>query len=189
MSTSEKFLLLSTCFLLLTITTGVVHASGCTPDPTVGACITTDKATYSPGDAVNVTVNVLAKLFPGNLTKLPFAVEIVPVGTATYDVAIAPLTLTGPSGGGTLDTGSVELKLPTNTTAGHYDIRIDFCEKVTVSPPDCIGEYTMFQGATTGITVTGQKPVPETRSALLLLLPALLIGLYVVNRRRLTKYE
>jgi hypothetical protein len=37
-------------------------------------------------------------------------------------------------------------------------------------------------------TVTSQAPVPETPSVLLLLLPAMLVGVYVLRRRRLTKY-
>lgn len=48
MSRSKGILLiLLACFMLSTIMTRAVNADGCTPSPSTGICITTDKTTYS----------------------------------------------------------------------------------------------------------------------------------------------
>jgi hypothetical protein len=55
------------------------------------------------------------------------------------------------------------------------------------------GQYylELWQGdvgrAQVEITVTSSTPVPETSSTLILLLPALLVGIYVLERRKNTK--
>ena len=161
------------------------------PDPQVGACITTDKTAYNPGDTVHVTVNVLTKFLPSNVTKINLhqAVQIESITSPFPVVAIAPLILPTPTQGAPVDTGLVALTLPTNTTAGHYYVRILFCEELTQSggQTQCSGWFLLFPSATIDITVIGQA-VPETPSIALLLLPALLLAIYVTrcNKTRLT---
>jgi hypothetical protein len=161
-----QIVLLLVCFLLSTII-GVVHAAGCTPDPDTGICISTDKTTYSPGDTVLLTINALARVVGSGITLL---VGIVPVGGTPFysDIASASVSLNSYYLGGPVDTGYGNLELPTNTTAGHYDVEIVF-------PCQC---------GSVGIAVTSQTPVPETPSVLGLLLPALLVGIYVLKRKK-----
>ncbi len=160
MSKSNAIVLLLACFLLSTMI-GVVHA-GCTPNPDTGVCITTDKTTYSPGENVIATVTIAPRLgYPG------LSVEILPVpespGCGVYCfIAIGFVSLSGVG-------VTVPLKLPENTTAGHYDVEVFF-------------QWTPL--AAVGIIVTGQTPVPESPAVLALLIPALLVGIYALQRRK-----
>jgi hypothetical protein len=70
--------------------------------------------------------------------------------------------------------GPAALILPDNARAGHYDVGVLVFE----------GEVFTLD-ATAGITVTGQRPVPETPSMLALLLPAFLLGIYVLRRKKI----
>ena len=163
MSKPKGMLLLSACFLLLTIM-GVVHAAGCTPSPGTSICITTNKTTYSPGDTVHVTVTVRAPLTGAT----SITVEIVPVsgGSVFVPTVMGNVSVSG---------GTVALTLPASITPGHYDVGVLVVEGMTFTLDPFVG-----------IAVTNPTPVPETPSVLGLLLPALLVGIYVSRKKKRT---
>lgn len=154
MSRSNVIVLLLACILLST-GVGAVHATGCTPDPDTGICISTDKITYSPGDTVLVTINALTRVVGNGIT---LTIGIVPVGgTPLYsDIASASVSLNSYYLGGPVDTGYGYLELPTNTAAGHYDVGILSCPAPGLNngQPTCNAQYTLYPGISVGITVT-----------------------------------
>lgn len=156
--------------LLAPLITGIVHADGCNPltmsADTGYICITTDKASYRPGETVIVTVDNY-----GPSISSVF-VEIVPVPFPSCGYLCPTASGTVQFNGGI--EGTVSLRLPDNTTAGRYDVGL-----LSGGYP----QFSLYQDAEVGITVTGQAPVPESSSVLGLLLPALLVGIYVSKRR------
>lgn len=66
--------------------------------------------------------------------------------------------------------GTVAIRLPDHVTAGNYEVQV-------FGP-----QWAPY--ASTEIAVTGQTPVPETQSVLGLLLPALLVGIYILGRKK-----
>jgi hypothetical protein len=144
---------------------GVVQAAACTPSPQTPICITTDKTTYSPGEAVHVTVTVRGPL--NGTTSI--SVEVVPASGGSVFVPTASGTVS--VGKGTV-VGTVALILPNSITPGHYTVGVLVVEEdvFTLDP-------------VVGITVTNPTPVPETPSVLGLLLSALLVGIYVSGKK------
>lgn len=169
MATSKWILLLLACVLLSTLTTGIVHASGCTPDPDIGICVTTDKTTYNPGEAVTVTVDVAV---PPNIPSVTASIAIFPLPPSPCGLSCATawgnVTLVG--SGTEVWSGTVAIRLPDHVTAGNYEVQV-------FGP-----QWAPY--ASTEIAVTGQTPVPETQSVLGLLLPALLVGIYILGRKK-----
>ncbi len=155
MSRFKGIFLLLACVLLLTIM-GLAHAQGSS------ITVTTDKTTYSPGDTVRVTVTVT-----GPITGPGLTVEIVPVpmSSGLFPVAAGTLSVSG---------GTLALTLPNSTTPGHYDVGVVAEEG---------GTFTLDPAV--GVTVTKLTPVPETPSALGLLLPAMLAVIIVLRKNRL----
>ena len=123
MGKSNGIVLLLACILFSTAIGGVAHAAGCTPTPETQMCITTDKTTYNPGEAVIATVE---EILPPNTSEVTASVEIFPVPPPCNYVylscAIAWATITlhpGPAG---VWSGAVTIRLPDNVTVGHYEV-------------------------------------------------------------------
>lgn len=125
--------------------------------------ITTDKTTYHPGESVYVTVKVTRQINGTSIT-----VEIVPAsgGSVFHPTVSGTVSLSG---------GTVALTLPNGTTPGNYDAGILVVEGMTFTLDPFVG-----------ITVTNPT-VPESPSVLGLLLPALLVGVYVLRRKKRTE--
>jgi len=145
----KAIVLLLGCFMLSTII-GVVHASSqCDSD--TGFCLSTDTTTYNPGDTVYVQVTLVSSPAPAcysySCSDFSWSVQVEMVAVPWSPMEVA-------NGGIGLKTvslnvndywiGSASFRLPTNTTAGHYDVGI-------------IASGTIFQGTldpVVDITVT-----------------------------------
>jgi len=122
MSRSNAIVLL-VCFLLSTVMTGTVHATGCTPVPTgTQMCIATDKTTYTPGENIIFTVEVTAKDSPTSTATYPILLVPSPIVPGTTTTTYTSVTVH--YAGGTIWTGSGSLTIPTNATLGDYVVQV-----------------------------------------------------------------
>ena len=158
-------------WFLLSIMIGAVHAAGCTPDLDTGICMTTDKTSYNPGEAVTVTVEVNV---PPDTPSVIASIAVFPVPSPcglSCAIAWGSATLYPAAAG--VWSGTVAIRLPDSAKAGNYEVEV-------FGP-------TWAPYAGTEITIASQTPIPETPSVLALLLPAFLAGIYVLKRKKRTK--
>lgn len=127
MSRSSATVFLLACLVLSTMI-GVVHAA-CSSD--TGFCLTTDKATYNPGDTVYVTVTLVSSPAPAcyaySCSDFSWNVQVEMVAVPWGPVEIA-------NGGMGLKTvslnvnnnwmGGASFRLAANTPAGQYGFGI-----------------------------------------------------------------
>jgi len=144
--------LLLGCLLLSSIA-GVAFAEE------MSVTLTTDKATYSPGDAVYVTISTLYSnygcTFAYQLYVICLSVVMVPVDSPACGylcpAASAILLLRPPAynPNGYVEgyQGKVALQLPGDTPAGHYYIELLTCPKWISNGPQigCGGEFALLQ--------------------------------------------
>lgn len=147
MGRSNGILLLLACFLPLTVIK-VAYAQEFT--------LATDKTTYSPGETVIVTITVYGYSYVGNVNLY---IEIMPLPACAYTCPTATGSVSfyydgGWGGGGW--SGTVSLKLPDNTTAGHYEVGVLYCPNPFLNngQPGCGGQCTLYRDSTVRIIVT-----------------------------------
>jgi len=161
-------IILLLAWFLLSIMIGTVHAAGCTPDLDTGICMTTDKTSYHPGEAVTVTVEVSV---PPDTPSVIASIAVFPVPSScglSCAIAWGSATLYPVAAG--VWSGTVAIRLPDSAKAGNYEVEV-------FGPA-----WAPYAGAE--ITITSQTPVPETPSALGILLPAFLAEIYVLKRKK-----
>jgi len=123
MGKSKGIVVLLAWVLLSTVIGGIAHGAGCAPTPETQICITTDKTTYSPGEAVIATVE---ENVPPNTSTVSVSLQIFPVpppcnyvylscATASATVTLHP----GPAG---VWRGTAAIRLPDNIIAGSYEV-------------------------------------------------------------------
>ena len=166
---SSGVLLLLTCLLLLTLLNQVALADGCTPTPDSPICAVVDKSSYTAGQTVTIIVEQMHVGTPADTMSYGIILTTPELACINCPVEYGSITLTYEHG--TIWAGTTTMVLPSTLNPGNYELYV-------------VGMGNSVYAGPIQVAVTGQAPVPEAPSALLLLIPALLVGIYVLRRKR-----
>ena len=104
---------------------GVVHAAGCTPNLETHICVSTNKTTYNPGEAVIATVEETVPPDTPNVTASILIYPVPPPCNYLYlSCATAAGNVTLHPGPAEVWSGTVAVKLSDHVTAGNYEVTV-----------------------------------------------------------------
>ena len=165
----SKVGLLLACLVILLALMHSVYAQT-VPVPVIVTC---DKPIYLPGDTVHITVKVTDWSKISNSSgEASFLID----SNTGKPVSGATGGRDSYSNGAVV--GNLSFVLPNNLAPGRYQIVVGGA----LSTPS--GGQTDVDFGSCGFWVIASTPTPETPSALLVLLPALLAEIYVLKRKK-----